>query len=238
VTATKRKPKTAKPRATAKDGKPDGRRRKPTAKRGAGKAAEKTARTAKAAGATGRRLPAAKQRLRDSMIAARAAQGWTNKLIAAEAKVSEGTVERVLRDQGKAPSPLEQSPVKIVNDLLQGLAQSVGDFEAMSAAYVEVHPSAAVGAKRQANEARAQVAAICQALGHVPDDLRKLRVPLEAAQIGTAMVDAIEQFELRMAELGLDDEAKGAVFAAAEALRGVFAEFVGDDTPALPAGTG
>lgn len=240
---------TAKKKAT--DGKPGNvvgkAKRNSRTKKATASVAERAAKQAKAAGATkGGRLPSVQMQLRDRMIVSRAAQGWLNSMIAAEAKCSERTVERVLARSKELPSPLDENPLKLVRRLVTALDLDVADFEAMAFAYAQEHPSAAVGAKKAATERKVELLGILQTLGHVPD-LASLRVPLEAGQMARAMVDAVEAFEDRIDALPLDDEQKAAIADATVNLRTAFAELIGDDDeevydaepmPELTAGAG
>ena len=104
----------------------------------------------KQAGATGPRLTAAKQALRDSQIVARRAQGWHLDAIAAEAGVNERTVRRVLAErEAIGEALLDRDPIDVVRQMAAQLQASVADFEAMASAYSDVNPAAAIGAKKR-----------------------------------------------------------------------------------------
>ena len=73
---------------------------------------------AKQAGATGPRLTAAKQGLRDSLIVARRAQGCHLEAIAAEVGVNERTVRRVLAErESVGEALLDRDPIDVTKQL-------------------------------------------------------------------------------------------------------------------------
>ena len=96
---------------------------------------------AKQVRATGARLSAAKQALRDSLIVQRKAQNWPLEAIAAEAKVTVRTVSRVLEQrEAVGEALLDRDPIDVVKQMAAQFEASIGDFEAMAYAYGETHP--------------------------------------------------------------------------------------------------
>ncbi|HEV2772475.1 MAG TPA: hypothetical protein VGV57_06560 [Thermoleophilaceae bacterium] len=88
---------------------------------------------AKEVRATGSRLSAAKQALRDSLIVTRKGQGWHTEAIAAEAGVNERTVRRVLAErEALGEALLDRDPIDVVRQMATELQASVADFEAMA----------------------------------------------------------------------------------------------------------
>lgn len=177
----------------------------------------------------GAHLSRAEERLRNGAIRARAAQGRSAAVIGEEFGVSKRTVERVLNSPEPVESPLGKSPMKLVKELADGFQRDIGDFEAMAAAHAPTNPSVSLGSKKAAHEARKDLAWLMQQLGRLPVDLSQMRTALDAHQIGTAMVEAIEAFEVRIDALPLDDEQTAAVADAAHNLRAAFAELIGDE---------
>lgn len=173
-----RKPKAAKPKA----------RSKASTKTATTKRANKAAAAAKRAGATGSRLSAAKQQLRDSMIVARKAQGLSNRVIAAEAGLTERTVERILADRRRVGSPLDDSPAQLLDELAVGFRLSIGDFEAMALAWFDTNQAAALGAKKAADESRARLATLMADVGKLPTDLELFRSEMQMQRIAEEMV--------------------------------------------------
>lgn len=156
------------------------------------KVGDAAAKAAKDAGATGKRLTAAKTQLRNSAIAARKVQGLTNAMIAAEFGITERSVERVLADQRKVQSPLDQVPMQILEDLVRGVQLAAGDFEAMSVAWFDVNQSASLGAKKAAVEARIQLGSLLREVGKLPENLELFRSEMEMQRIAEEMVRVMQ----------------------------------------------
>lgn len=163
---------------------------------GAKATATKTAAAAKAAGAHGKRLPALKMALRDSLIVQRKAQLWTWETIAAEAGISvrraQEVYEEATRKGGRVPNPLDADPMVLLEDLARGMQLSIGDFEAMASAFIDANPNVALGAKKAADEARARFAELMIRTGKMPEDLELFRSETEMRRIAEQMVEQIE----------------------------------------------
>jgi hypothetical protein len=163
-------------------------------------------------GASGRRLSAAKQSLRDTLIVTRKAMDWPNAAIATEAGVTERQVLRVLKDrQALGQALLDRDPIDVVQTMATQLQASVGDFEAMASAYGERNPAAAIGAKKGADQAREKLLLLLQATGRLPRDMGVLGDILDMREIAEQMVSAVRAF--RRCEM--DAETVEAVFTAA-----------------------
>lgn len=152
------------------------------------KSADKAAAAAKRAGARGARLSAAKRQLRDSLIMARKAQGVSNAVAAAEAGVTERTVERIIADRRGVGSPLDDSPGQLLDELAIGFRLSIGDFEAMALAWFDTNNSASLGAKKAADETRARLSALLAEVGKLPENLELFRSEMEMQRIAERMV--------------------------------------------------
>jgi len=151
---------------------------------------------AKQVRATGARLSAAKQALRDSLIVQRKAQNWPLEAIAAEAKVTVRTVSRVLEQrEAVGEALLDRDPIDVVKQMAAQFEASIGDFEAMAYAYGETHPSAAVGAKKGADQAREKLIMLLQATGRMPRDLGGLGDLMGMRELASEMVDAVRAFK-------------------------------------------
>ena len=151
---------------------------------------------AKQAGATGPRLTAAKQGLRDSMIVARRAQGCHLDAIAAEAGVNERTVRRVLAErEAVGEALLDRDPIDVTKQLVAQLEASAADFEAMASAYADTNPAAAIGAKKGADQAREKLLVLLQATGRMPRDLGGLGDLMTMRALAEEMVDAVRAFK-------------------------------------------
>ena len=148
------------------------------------------------AGATGARLSAAKQALRDSLMVTRKAQGWHIEAIAAEGGVNARTVHRVLAERRAVGEfILDRDPIDVVKALAEQFAASIADYEAMASAYAGVHPSAAIGAKKGADQAREKLLVLLQATGRMPKDLGGLGDLMGLRALGEEMVDAVRAFK-------------------------------------------
>jgi AcrR family transcriptional regulator len=147
-------------------------------------------------GASGPRLSAAKQALRDTLIVTRKAQDWPITAIATEAGVTERQVLRVLKDrQALGQALLDRDPIDVVKTMATQLQGSIGDFEAMAYAYGESHPSAAVGAKKGADQAREKLLVLLQATGRMPKELGGLGDLMAMRALAAEMVDAVRAFK-------------------------------------------
>jgi hypothetical protein len=147
-------------------------------------------------GASGRRLSAAKQSLRDTLIVTRKAMDWPNAAIATEAGVTERQVLRVLKDrEALGQALLDRDPIDVVKTMATQLQASVGDFEAMAYAYGELHPSAAVGAKKGADQAREKLLVLLQATGRMPKDIGGLGDLMSMRELASEMVDVVRAFK-------------------------------------------
>jgi uncharacterized protein (DUF433 family) len=185
--AAKRKPK-PRPKPKPKAARRISTRSKQATAKASAAVADEHAHIAKNAGATGPRLTAAKKQLRDSAIIARTAQGLSPSVIAAEFDVTVRTVERVLAEQRSLPSPLDDRPMKLLEDLARGYRLAIGDYEAMAVAWFEVNQSAALGAKKAADETRARLATLLGDVGKMPSNLELFRSEMEMQRIAEEMV--------------------------------------------------
>lgn len=182
--------------AKAKDPQPTRKRAKPRRRAAkASPAADRAVKAAKAAGARGRRLTAAKQALRDSLIVARAAQDWPVQAIAAEVDLSVEQVRRVLRGKRGVRSPLEETPMQLLEDLARGFKLSVGDLEAMAAAWVHDNHNAALGAKKAANDARRHFMDLMATVGKLPTDLELFQQEAALQRVADEMVQIMQSVE-------------------------------------------
>lgn len=187
----------------------------------------------------GKGLNTAQRGLRDALMLARQAQGWTWPEIAAEAGVDVSTAKRAVKSRREAmPLALRMDPVKVVEQSFEGFQFSIADFERIAAAAMEeaARPGSssgwaavAVSAKGKANEAREKVMALLQATNRLPQNLGDLRHLIDLRGIAQQMLDAVQEFD-RAVKAGEDPTV------AAEALRATFNGLVGiEDQPRLPA---
>lgn len=178
----------------------------------------------------GGRLPSGAQYLRDSLILQRHAQGWPWEAIAAEAGITVRSAEAAAaKRREQAPLALQADPLQVVEDIMLGLQTSIGDFEALTVRYQDKHPSAAVGAKKAANEARNSVLVLLQATGRLPEDLVTLRHLIEQRQMAVTMLDTMERFAARIAALpqGIQEDVKADIGEAVAEVERVFHDLIG-----------
>ncbi len=113
-----------------------------------------------------------------------------------EAGVTERQVLRVLADrQALGQALLDRDPIDVVKRMATQLQASVGDFEAMAYAYGETHPSAAVGAKKGADQAREKLLVLLQATGRMPKDIGGLGDLMGMRELAGEMVDVVRAFK-------------------------------------------
>jgi transcriptional regulator with XRE-family HTH domain len=167
------------------------RRSKTKTEADAKKVADAASKAAKEAGATGKRLTAAKQQLRDSAIVARKAQGLTAPMIAAEFGITTRTVERVLADRRSVRSPLDDSPMQLLEELAVGFRLAIGDYEAMAVSWFDTNQAASLGAKKAADETRARLASLLADVGKLPTNLELFRSEMEMQRIAEEMVNVM-----------------------------------------------
>lgn len=210
---------------------PRARHRKPRA----GVTAPKRTEAELAKAPSGSKLSAAHQQLRDTRMLVRYAQGWTWPMIAAEAGMTLSGAKRAVRARREnAPIVLSIDPAKIIEDMAEQLTLSIGDFEAMAAAFLGTNPNAAIGAKRSANDAREQLLRLIQATGRLPQELGALRHLIDLRAIGIRMLDAVDGFERRVNDLEVDAATRRELTASALEVRSTFYDLIGldDDEPA------
>jgi len=158
-----------------------------------GKSIAKRATDAKAKGA---RPGSARQGLRDTLVVQRKAQGWHLETIAVEAGITVRQVSRVLRErEAVGQALLDRDPIDVVKQMATQLEASIGDFEAMAYAYGETHPSAAVGAKKGADQAREKLLVLLQATGRMPKDIGGLGDLMGMRELASEMVDVVRAFK-------------------------------------------
>ncbi len=176
-----------------------------------------------------KRLPAARQTHRDSLILARLAQGWPWDAVAREAKLTvRATEEAAARRRAEAPLTLRSDPVELVESTMVAVQAAIGDFEEMALRYRDRSPNAAVGAKKAALEAHFSLMALLQAVGRLPEDLVTLRHLIEQRQMAVAILDALERFRARIVALeGIEPEVKARIAEATADVEAVFHELIG-----------
>lgn len=176
----------------------------------------------------GPRLNAAQQSIRDSWIMARIAQGWTWEEAAKEAGIAVKTAKEAVRRRKQVlPNLLEQDPVKIVEEVIQAFQSDAGDFEKMAAAYAESNPSAAIGAKKAAQDARWRMMVLMQSLGILPRQLGTLRHLVEIRGVVGVVIGAVDDFEEAVRGMKLPKAKREEILEASGAVRKELEEVAG-----------
>ncbi|HEX7088686.1 MAG TPA: hypothetical protein VF192_01040 [Longimicrobiales bacterium] len=175
-------------------------------------------------GGKGARIGAARQAVRDDLMIARLAQGWTWPMVAEEAGLSvPGAKKAVAARREAAPMKLAMDPVKIVEQTMEGYVASIASFEALAVAAVhDTNWAAAVGAKKGANDARQKILALLQATGRLPQDMGQLRHLMDLRMLAQQMVAAVDGFEAAV-------EAGGDPAVEAARVRATFHRLIGFD---------
>lgn len=177
-------------------------------------------------GTKGRRkgMSVAIQALRDQLMIQRVAEGWTMEAIAQEADMTpRGARAAITKRLADAPLQLNTDPVAVVESVFEGYQLSVGSFEALAlAALTGENHSAAVSAKKGANEARERLIDLLQRTGRLPQELGALRHLMDLRAIAVRMLDAVEEFDRTIEALELEGEEAEIVADAAARLREVF----------------
>lgn len=162
-------------------------------------------------------MTAVKQANRDTLMMTLRVQGWTDSEIAEEFGLTASAVHKAIKKKREAmPDLLDLDPVEIIRSLVEGFQASVADFEKMAYNYADDHPSAAVGAKRAADEARRNLAGLLQTTGTLPHDLGQVRHLVEVRVAVIEIVDSIKSFREVVASTKLPAQSKRAIEGAAE----------------------
>lgn len=144
----------------------------------------------------GRHLTVAEKNLRDSLIMQRKAQGWSWDEIAEEAGISPSQCKRAHANRKRAlPPSLDMDPLDLLRSIIDGFQSSIGDFEHMALGYAERHPSAAVGAKKAANDARWRMTVLLQAIGIFPRELGTMRHVVEVRETAQKFLDLFDRLD-------------------------------------------
>lgn len=211
------KPKAAKAKPKAKRGKPAGKTKKPEARHGTRAryvnyecrcpkckkanrdyvATRRSKIETKAKKAPkGKHLTAAERSIRDSLIVTRKAQNWPWAAIAKEVGIGvEATKKAHAEKKATMGHFMETDAAKIIERLMEGLEFSIGDLEQLAVASLEErNMSAAVSAKRAANEAREKLQNLMQTTGILPNDLGVIKHQLEFRVIVVEIVELVHTF--------------------------------------------
>ena len=197
-----------------------------TSRRGEGKSAGSTPSTGIPKG--GRGLTNAEKALRDTLILQRRAERWTWEQIAEEVGLSVSACKRAAKaKKATMLQILDMDPVEVVKKIIEGFEASIGDLEVMAVEYASAHPSAAVGAKKGADEARRNLLTLLQSIGFLPNELGTIRWVVEVRQIVEVIMTSLTRFEARIADLDLPPEVRKEVDTEASSLRKALTEAAG-----------
>lgn len=180
----------------------------------------------------GNKLNSAEISVRDTLIVTRRAQGWSFEAIAKEVKLSRTATETAYdRKRASMTSLLELDAKAILEGLIEGLQFSVGDLEQLAVAAVEErNMSAAVAAKKAANEAREKLQGILQTTGILPNDLGTIRHQIEFHVVVVEVVNLVHNFVGKIESIDLPKGARPKVLEAADELRAGLEQLDGNTT--------
>lgn len=229
MAAKKPAKKPAKKSATKSAAKRPGKKpaKKPrTRKRGSGKKPSDGDSNGIPKGKTG--LSNAEKSLRDSLIVQRVAQGWTWEEISKEVHLSISQCKRAHRAKKKVMADLlDMDPIEIVKSVIEGFQLSIGDLEKMAYEYGAAHPSAAVGAKKGADDARRNLVVLLQSIGVLPNELGTLRYVREVRVIVDILVESVDRFEKHLGAIEMPQKHRKEVLDASKQLRESLKEAAG-----------
>ena len=168
----------------------------------------------------GPRLNSAERSLRDTLIVQRRAQNWDWPAIAAEVKLTVTATKQAYDRKVKSLTPLmEVDATKILEGLIEGLQFSIGDLEQLAVAAVEERSvSAAVSAKKAANEAREKLQDLLQTTGLLPHDLGTIKHQIEFRVVVVEVVNLVLGFVGTIEKLDLPEDVRPKVLEAADGL--------------------
>jgi len=176
----------------------------------------------------GKNITNAEKALRDTLILQRRAQRWTWEEIAEEVGLSVSACKRAAKAKKETMLQiLDMDPVEVVKKIIEGFEASIGDLEVMAVEYASAHPSAAVGAKKGADEARRNLITLLQSIGFLPNELGTIRWVVEVRQIVELLTTSVTRFEARITELDLSDENRKHLEDASGDLRKALSEAAG-----------
>lgn len=125
------------------------------------------------------------------MIVARAAQGVPWEEIAREAGISIRSCQRAVETRKQMPTDLERAPMELVEEFTRDFRASIADYEAMAFAYSATNPTAALGAKKAADESRSRLINLLDNIGKLPDNFELFRSEVEMMLIAERMAEEL-----------------------------------------------
>lgn len=181
------------------------------------------------------RLNSAQRAGRDSLMVARRVQGWTWEAVAEEAGVTVTTAQKAVDARNNTPIHFNADPVRVIEDVFTAYQLSIGDLEAIAVqSLLANNYSAAVGAKKAANDARDKVLTLLQLTGRLPQELGSLRHLIDLRAIAVRMLDATDGFESRVQRMRLSPADRAELDAAVREVRETFNELLGIEEDAEP----
>ena len=123
-------------------------------------------------------------------------QGWTWEDLSAEHGLSVTAVkEAVKKKKESLPRLLDKKETEIIEQMVEELQVSIGDFEQIaSAAMEQANLPVAVGAKGRADTARGQLLELLQSVGKLPNDLGTLTWIIDIRAVVLEINGAVEEF--------------------------------------------
>jgi len=179
----------------------------------------------------GKKPTRAQKSMRDSRIVALRGMGFGFEEIAEAVDLSVRQVERnYYRRIEDLPTLLDMEPLEVIRNLVIGYQNSILDFEQMAAE--TDHVSAAVGAKKGANDARAHLTRLLQATGQLPQELGTLRHIVEVRHVVGVLIDTVESFVAKVESMELDEGDREAIVGEARLVEDKLHEIAGQKSDA------
>lgn len=188
------------PKATRTD---DKRKRKGPAR---GKAKRRT-----------KQLSAAQRGARDTQMLAEQIRGIPLGEIARTHKLKTKQVsDRIKARREGLPRLLDKDAAEIIENFVEELQVSIGDFEQIAVAALDgANLAVAVGAKARANAAREQLKELLQSVGALPHDLGTLTWVIDIRAVVLEINAAVEAFVAEVGQLPIPDDNRTMVLDAA-----------------------
>lgn len=167
------------------------------------KRASRAVAKAKAAGAEGPHGTDAQRSLRDAAIIARLETGAPQRDVAKEFGIAERTVREVRDKRAARPSPLDDTPMEILEGLAKDYLASVADFKAMAFRHGDANPAVALGAMKGALVANERYLELMSLVGKLPENLELFRAEGVLRRVADELIAAmgrVERGEMSAAE--------------------------------------
>lgn len=191
-------PAARKPRKTGGEppkAKAEARKRVTPAKKAAARRAVAKAKDPSLRTTTGELLKGKRLHLRNLAIVNLVDAGWSVQDAAAEFGVSRRTAAAAVERARALRSPLDATPMAILEGLMKRSAMRRQGLEALAVKYENVNPSAAVGAAKAAGEEDRVLAEMLVEMGKMPESLEWFRTTAEVSHLVGELLDRLDELE-------------------------------------------